>query len=182
MLITRRWSQARCKVIPASGRPWQQSGVASQFFGSARSSPPPQHALTVPAALGGSLLPCPPAVPCDISCMGRCIWGLSVSTSSALTLCPAVRHLAGSRSWIFVRWSKSVYSTTRASPWCEAVQCSADTKDLSSLLGPAEDTGSSMGHVTTCTQGRAVSAGTGEALSGHLHKHEAVVKLPRAQP
>jgi len=63
---------------------------------------------------------------------------------------------------------------------------SGDTRDLEKVsflgTGPAEDTGSGVGHVSMSTHGHTVSAGAGEAPSRRLRKHEAVVKLPRAQP
>lgn len=96
MLVTRRRSQGRCQVIPAGGQPRQRSGIESWFLEPARSPPPPRHALTAPTAPGGSVLLCPPATPGDVSCVGRYIRGLSVSRSSALTPCAAVRHRAGS--------------------------------------------------------------------------------------
>lgn len=129
MLITRRRSQGRRQVIPAGGQPQQRSGIESWFLESARSPPPPRHALAAPTAPGGSVLLCPPAIPGDVSCVGRYIRGLSVSRSSVLTLGAAVRHRAGSRSWIFGQWSISVYSTTHASPWCESGQCSAGAQE-----------------------------------------------------
>lgn len=129
MLITRRRSQGRRQVIPAGGQPQQRSGIESWFLESARSPPPPRHALAAPTAPGGSVLLCPPAIPGDVSCVGRYIRGLSVSRSSVLTPGAAVRHRAGSRSWIFGQWSISVYSTTHASPWCQSGQCSAGAQE-----------------------------------------------------
>lgn len=185
MLITRRWSQGWCKVIPAGGRLQQRFGVESQFLRSARSPPPPWHALTVPTAPGGSVLPCPPAVPGDVSCMGRYVWELLVSRSSALTPCAAARQVLDfcmvAQISLFNHPCFTLVQGCAVLSWG-----SEDTKDLEkdSFLGkgPAEDTGSGVGHVSTCTHRHTASAGAGEAPSGHLRKHEAVVKLPGAQP
>lgn len=63
---------------------------------------------------------------------------------------------------------------------------SEDTRDpeKDALLGagPAGGTGCGVGRGSACAQGRAAFAGAGEAPSGRLRKHEAVVKLPGAQP
>lgn len=80
----------------------------------------------------------------------------------------------------------SVCSTTPALPRAMLSWGSEDTRDLEKDTfpgtGPAGDTGCGVGHGSACAQGRAAFAGAGEAPSRRLRKHEAVVKLPGAQP
>lgn len=101
-------SPGGCWVIPDAAQPWQHQERLSR----ACSVSPSTTACPNGARCSRSSVHlCPPAIPSYVSYVGRCMWGLSVSRSSLLTPCTAVRHPEESRAWIFVWWSRSVHST-----------------------------------------------------------------------